>query len=241
MKSINFAIIFFMTSLTFSQSGEATYQKTIIEDYNTDKWVQLKKNDPTRYNMYLQLEKRKNEIIDKMEFTLRFKNEKSEFSLNKFMEKDNDRYVKLAKIGNEGVYYNNSNTCEKIMQTEAYNSKYLVSLNDITWDLKKSTKNLRGYECRLAIGEKVTFKNGEEIITEVEAWYAPEIPLSYGPKMYQGLPGIIVQLKVNNEVYTLTDLDLGEGHNIKWPEDGKEITESDFQEMGEKINRKLKN
>lgn len=241
MKTLNLTILFFITSLTFSQSGEATYTKTIIEDFSSDKWVQLKKNDAATYNLYLKIEKRKNEIIEQMEFQLKFKDGKSEFSLNKLMEKDNDKYVRLAKIGNKGLYYNNSNTCEKLLQTEAYNSKYLVSLNDITWDLKKNTKNVNGYECMQAIGERIIFRKDEEIIERVEVWYASGIPLSYGPKMYQGLPGIIVQLKDNSEVYTLTDLDLEEDYNITRPEDGKEITESAFQKMGEKINKKLKN
>jgi GLPGLI family protein len=54
------------------------------------------------------------------------------------------------------------------------------------WKLVNETKEVNTIHCKKA---EVTFKGRSWI-----AWYAPEIPLPYGPYKFSGLPGLIVKI-----------------------------------------------
>jgi GLPGLI family protein len=64
----------------------------------------------------------------------------------------------------------------------------------INWKLEKETKKIGNYTCHKAIG---TLRGREYI-----AWYAPTIPVPYGPWKLQGLPGLILEAyTANEEIY----------------------------------------
>ncbi len=52
------------------------------------------------------------------------------------------------------------------------------------WQIKEDTKLIGGYTCQLAT---TTFKG-----RNYQAWFSPDIPLSYGPWKLNGLPGLIL-------------------------------------------------
>ncbi|UOU97036.1 GLPGLI family protein [Chryseobacterium daecheongense] len=54
------------------------------------------------------------------------------------------------------------------------------------WKLLNETKQINTIHCKKA---EVTFKGRNWI-----AWYAPEIPLPYGPYKFSGLPGLIIKI-----------------------------------------------
>ncbi len=62
--------------------------------------------------------------------------------------------------------------------------KYVESMPQIAWRLSDSAKNISGYECRQAQGALY----GRTWIV----WYTPDVPLSYGPYLLGGLPGLIL-------------------------------------------------
>ena len=55
----------------------------------------------------------------------------------------------------------------------------------IDWQLLDRTKQINGYECKMAKG---TFRGREYTV-----WYAPTLPYPYGPWKLFGLPGIILE------------------------------------------------
>lgn len=62
---------------------------------------------------------------------------------------------------------------------------YTEDLNTISWTLAENTDTICGYPCRKATG---TY--GGRTWT---AWYAEEIPISFGPWKLTGLPGLILE------------------------------------------------
>lgn len=86
-----------------------------------------------------------------------------------------------------------------------YNLGYISNCNFnenyglLEWSVKSDSKNINGYNCILA-----TTKYGKY---ELEAWFTPEIPVSDGPYLFGGLPGLIVSLRdtENIHVFTLTE------------------------------------
>ena len=68
----------------------------------------------------------------------------------------------------------------------------------------------------------------------IEAWFAPQVPVSAGPGQFGGLPGLILVLSVNRgeELYSATSIDLGELETaIAPPEDGDEISREDYEQI----------
>ncbi len=62
--------------------------------------------------------------------------------------------------------------------------KYVEPMPQIAWQLSDSTRNISSYECRQAQG---TLYGRTWIV-----WYTTEVPLSYGPYLLGGLPGLIL-------------------------------------------------
>ncbi|MCY3679266.1 MAG: GLPGLI family protein [Gemmatimonadetes bacterium] len=83
------------------------------------------------------------------------------------------------------------------------------------------------------LGYKVTRAVGEAADHRVEAWFAPDIPVSFGPALYGGLPGMILALSVNERVttYTATEVVLAavEDGLIRVPEEGEAISSEEYR------------
>ncbi len=77
---------------------------------------------------------------------------------------------------------------------------YDEPLDEQVWEIGDSTTTILGYECMVAQanyhGRKWT------------AWFAPEIPLSFGPWKLHGLPGLILKAEADNgKTYIATGLE----------------------------------
>ncbi len=66
----------------------------------------------------------------------------------------------------------------------------------LNWEIQKDTKSILGYSCKKA---SCTFRG-----RNYTAWYTEEIPISNGPHMFGGLPGLILQLEDSEKVYVFT-------------------------------------
>lgn len=75
------------------------------------------------------------------------------------------------------------------------------------WKITSESKKIGVYTCYKAISEKVLVnRNGNEYLSPVVAWFAPELPYSYGPKDFNGLPGLILELQFYKTVYLATKI-----------------------------------
>ena len=62
---------------------------------------------------------------------------------------------------------------------------YTEPMDEMEWTIGDSTKIILGYECLMAISNY----HGREWT----AWFTPEIPASFGPWKFHGLPGLILE------------------------------------------------
>jgi GLPGLI family protein len=69
--------------------------------------------------------------------------------------------------------------------------------------------------------------------TVIEAWFTPEIPVSTGPGLYGGLPGLILVVSVDggHETFSATEVSLGdlEEGAMTAPEDGQQVTREEYE------------
>ena len=76
---------------------------------------------------------------------------------------------------------------------------------EFKWELTKEIKKINGIEAHKAFG----YYRGKKW----EVWYAPSIPYSFGPWKFNGLPGLVLEVKdeLNNNYFKIKKIE----HNVK--------------------------
>ena len=114
---------------------------------------------------------------------------------------------------------------EEIRHIEFMTRNFVVSgpIEKKAWKLTSKMVKILDYTCSGA-----ELKQGEDLIT---AWFTTEIPVSIGPAVYSGLPGLILAIEINGEyAFIATSIDLTppkEGVLSK-PDSGKKVTREKF-------------
>lgn len=143
--------------------------------------------------------------------------------------------IKIMSLGGSGstdVYYKNIQQKRFANKTEIQGKAFLVKdkLKEYEWELSSETKNIGNYTCYKATytteventtmsmvnGETKETTTKETIVTT--SWYTTQIAISNGPKDYQGLPGLI--LEINDGKNTIVCVEI-----ILNPEDAEKIEE----------------
>jgi len=75
-------------------------------------------------------------------------------------------------------------------------------------------------------------------MTQIEAWYTPQIPVSNGPMEFSGLPGLILEVSADNTTMLCSKIVMNpaEKSKIEAPEKGKEVTKMEYQDI---ISKKM--
>lgn len=183
-----------------------------------------------------------NEKAEELDYILNFNTIESIFKVIEPMDFDGSMTTKLAiqAADGQGVRYTNLKSREYLYQNEVFRENFLIlnSLDSIQWKLTNQSKIINGYKCYKAETIKIVISSKEITSNTIEAWYAPELSLNFGPLGYAGLPGLIVQLNIGKYwTYYMTELDLSSSEPviIKKPTKGKKITSFEFQELTKKL------
>lgn len=172
----------------------------------------------------------------KQSFTLEFNTIKSSFVLNNILEPNNEeKYSKgISNLASMLItsgynYYLNLNTKTVILQNtdgllieEKYDKK--------NWEITSESKKIADYLCYKAIYIKnYTGRNGKSISIPITAWFAPSLPYGYGPKDYNGLPGLILELQERKTIYyaSLITLSKDKEIEIEFPK-GKTVAKEEY-------------
>lgn len=162
----------------------------------------------------------------------------------------------------QGYQYKNIKENKLLQDQEFYGKKFLVEdkLLEINWNLSGESKSIGNYTCfkatasvpsndllwytfswdRLRNPQNVQNDNnmeteGEPIVnmTEIEAWYAPQIPVSHGPSEFWGLPGLILQVNVGDTTILCTKIVMSTNEivEIDPPSKGKIVSKAEYQEI----------
>ncbi|MCC8036336.1 MAG: GLPGLI family protein [Rikenellaceae bacterium] len=87
----------------------------------------------------------------------------------------------------------------KLTYTDKIGNGWYIYEEDYTpqqWHLHGKTREIEGYECRMAT---CSFRG-----RNYTAWYTPEIPLGEGPWKFSGLPGLILEVSDDAGHYRFT-------------------------------------
>lgn len=167
-----------------------------------------------------------------------------------------------------GEQYKNVRTNAFVQEQEFYGKKFLVqdSLLKIDWKMGSETKQIGNYTCFKATAmipnSKMAFwefswsklrqeqgetdeenseetKDGEEPMTEVTAWYTPQIPVSQGPSEFWGLPGLILEVSSGSTTMLCSKIVINpeEKAEVDAPKRGTEVTKQEYKDI---IFKKMK-
>lgn len=198
-------------------------------------------------------------------YTLSFTKSKSTYVQNKEIQpnvKKGD--VKIMIMGNgagDDVLYKNISTKGYVNKREISGKRFLIKdkLPIHNWKMSSETKKIGKYTCYKATRsrevEKSSFMmtDGEteekkkKIIITTTAWYTPEIPISNGPGMHWGLPGLILEVHEGKQSIVCSELIVNPSKKIKItiPKKGKKVTQEKFdkimKEKSEEMIERFKN
>ena len=104
------------------------------------------------------------------------------------------------------------------------------------WKIGKTQKEILGYNCMQA-------SYRVDSTMAIVAWFTPQIGISNGPSDYQGLPGMILQIDMNEGERTITAteivFDSVDTSIITAPNKGKEVTPEEFEKIREEKMKEM--
>lgn len=244
------ALLVFLINVAFLFSSNAqeikgiAYYTSIIK--NEMKMDSSKMKDP----QYVQM----NEMLSKPfydEFELKFTTNESTFNVVPKLEKPDPAKAKGMSISitlmpDGEILYKNLSERIFLSDQEIYGKKFLIqdSIKDNHWNLEKESKMIGDYTCF-----KATYKKEVEFYTDAEdmeksekeenlvtAWYTPQIPVKNGPSDYDGLPGLILEVKDGTVKFLCTKIVLNpaEPIEINQPTKGKKVSNDEFEAIMKK-------
>ncbi|MFK7781317.1 GLPGLI family protein [Psychroserpens sp.] len=257
MKPLTTKLSLFVITLLLSLNGvaqefqgQATYiSKSTLELGNWGKRLSEAQKKEVKARLKNRLEKT---------YTLNFNKEESFFEEGDKLDAMSGATDSWGKNFAAGDQYKNVKTNTQIQDQEFYGKRFLVKdeLQPIQWIMGSETKQIGNYTCfkatasipsdeltwysfswdKLRRGNPTETADGETVepeipMTEVEAWYAPQIPVGHGPSEFWGLPGLILEVSAGDTTMLCSKLVLNpeEKLKIEAPDKGKEITKKEYQ------------
>lgn len=180
-----------------------------------------------------------------LEYELKFNNQETTFNIIESLDSDANSGFSFSKSmgGGKGIYYANLNTNDYLRQLEAFGEEFLLTefLRDVKWTITKDTMIIGNMLCYKATSIKTVVRTKNTYVKPITAWFTLEIPLSYGPIGYNGLPGLILDLIIENEVrYYAKKIELNQLQVIIEPIKGKKMTEKEFEAKGKEMYENFK-
>lgn len=119
-------------------------------------------------------------------------------------------------------------TTQKVTASkQIFEQRFLVqdSVRVLTWKLADEIRTIANYKCRKAVG-----KYCDSVY--VVAFYTEDIPVSGGPEMFAGLPGMILEVAIPRLhatwIASKVDLITPKPEELKAPEKGKKVSQQEL-------------
>ena len=194
------------------------------------------------------------------EFVLVFNKQESVFTEEEQLDAISGATDSWGKNFAAGENYKNVKTNAQIQQQEFYGKKFLVKdkLQKIDWTLGKESKQIGNYLCFKAtsfiptddllwysfswsrmrstdnqVAEDEENNEPEVDVTQIEAWYTPQIPVGHGPSEYWGLPGLILEVSAGGTTMLCSKIVINpvEAIEIEAPKKGTTVTKNEYQDI----------
>jgi GLPGLI family protein len=262
IKSLCTVLFALATITSFSQNnfqGKAIYMsKTTLDMSRYDKMSeQQKKQMMARFKSFLE-----------KTYTLTFNKTTSSFRENVKLEGPGASGPSWSRSNGQGSIYKNISDKSMIEDVEMFSKRFLVSekMEPLQWEMGMETKKIGNYTCYKATlvkedtkvdwgaifsrrrnnkkkdSTKTSENMPEKKMLTVTAWYTPQIPVSTGPDVYWGLPGLILELNAGRTTMLCTEVSINSDGilEIEEPKKGKKVTRVAYTKIVKEKTAELK-
>ena len=204
------------------QSAEVTYKVRLDMDYHFEGMDET----TLMYKKGTEIMVKKNEILKELSFVLKFNTNESVYSCNEIVPDETVSdfiFSTSVSLGGDGIYYRNVKQKYLLQAFEFKNNEKVrmtIPYNNIKWKITNETATYLGHKIIKAVSGKYHV-----------AWFAPDIPVPFGPDEYGGLPGLI--LKYNYRTRWIEAVEIKwkkEPIKIERPTEGELKTEQELLE-----------
>ena len=227
-----FSYCVMLSSFAFAQKLEVTYQE--VTNVNIDEFKNSAKVEVNGSSSTIP-----KEVYDNM---IKSMQEPKEYLLKIYDNETN--YKKVEKIDNQQTNGMKISVSFGGSGNDLYNKSYVIKdqLTNYNWILSRETKKFNGFDVKKATATVDSTK----IIT---AWYAPSIAVKDGPGMYNGLPGLILELEIKDsknksiESIKINAIEVKEVPTMKpfdQPKEKNVISEKEYKDLLKKQSEHFK-
>jgi GLPGLI family protein len=234
MKYLQILILVFIANISFSQAFEG-----VVKYKMTQNWI--KKMAPLTYMSKIEKDKLEyqfgsSEFSEWKQFNLLYFNQNE----SKYVESDEKAEYEGGYSWKKQKYEIRKNYSTQTQNDilELFGKVYMIedSLPSQNWKIKNDIKDIAGHICMNAT------RNDTTKLQKIEAWFAMDIPVPAGPERSFGLPGLILELDVNDGAMTITAESVTMKkltNELEMPKKlkSKKIKETEYQAM---INKHMK-
>lgn len=243
MKKILFAPLLLLLLPGFLNAQENTGQVSFKKEVRltNEPFEDLKKTDPETYNRFVSFTQQIVEAHKQVDYTLTFKGGTSNYYAEEILGKEQGLVNKIQGI--TGLYYSNIHNHDRFQELEVGGRSYIIQSEPTKWEITGETKMVNGYMCRKAVATKseTSTRTGKDREQKIVAWFAPEIPIPFGPEGYGGLPGLILEMTLDRNYFYVTKVDLDtKDIEIKKPYKGKLVSEEEYEAILAGLGEKFK-
>lgn len=237
--------------------GKAEYFSKRIEKKKSDK-VEIKDSEPISPEMEKTIKEAMKKANEK-KCLLTFSKIESAYELPEELEQpqaSDNGFAFSFTFSGEGKKYINLKEKFSLEEADIFGKDFLIKekLTPLNWTLVNETKKIGDYACFkaeliISVTEKQK-QNYEEFLKKEEkkpalfkmekpedkrvtAWYTPEIPVSFGPNNYWGLPGLILEINDEEKIILCSKVTLNNKvkAKIKVPNLGKIVTQKEYDKI----------
>jgi len=266
----NLILLFLLIStVSFSQElqGRAYYfSKTIFSDkLEVEDSESKEEMDPAMEKAFQEALKAASEKSYLLTFNKAECVYEEEQQLEKPKAASGEMQISVSISSSEGKKYINAKNKTSSIEDAILGKEFLIvePIEKPDWELVDESKKIGDYTCYKAklvvpVSEKQK-KEYEEFLKKEEikpslfkmqepkdkmitAWYTPEIPVSFGPNNYWGLPGLILEINEPELIILCSKVVLNtKGATIKAPNKGKKVSQKEFDTIQKKKYDSMKN
>lgn len=233
MKPI-FTILLFCVSITlFAQniSGKVTYVVS-MESFTKEKIDSISKSFKKRNS---RMDKWMRDIFENtpnVNAYLEFSGEESLYFVEDKMQNEGKVAFNMNRIfaGADNKYYKNTKTKDYFNTSDVFGEPLLIEIEPKKWKITQESKKIGKYLCFKSIDIESKNKKMKPVV-----WFTPEIPISFGPKEFNGLPGLVILVEMSKRTISASEIILNPKKEIiiKKPTKGKKITADEARKRGE--------
>lgn len=258
MRAYIILVILFLSAVVTAQNfqGKATYKTHRKFDFKMNNDKKSNQNSEFRKQLRAQLKKSFQKT-----YTLNFDKSTSTYKQNEELSAPQASSLGGVTISISGTGSGSDvlfkNVVEKrfVDKTEISGKRFLIkdNLKKYDWELTGETKNIGNYTCYKATKKReetlssFSMTDGEKeetkktITIKTVAWYTPQIPVSNGPEMFWGLPGLILEIQNGKKTIVCTEIVINpsEKINIKEPSKGKKVSQKKFDQIIDKHSKEM--